>query len=156
MSAYQKQKKSTDKWCSRYVRIRDSIACGGRGEWGRCYTCGKVVLIKRADSGHFKSRRSGGSSGIYFDERAIHLQCKHCNAFEQGSPTEYREHLVSDQDHLHALDHNELTGEELIAELEFRHKVGSYNLMALAGLELYFKNRVIAWCSEYNIVKWWK
>jgi len=155
-SPSQKQKKATDDWCSRYIRIRDSIACGGNGEWGKCYTCGKIVLLPRADSGHFKSRGMGGSSGIYFDERAIHLQCKRCNGFEQGRPTEYKEHLIEDQERLHKQDYNELTGEELIDVLELKHRVNSYDLMELTGLELYFKNRVLAWCDEYKIVKWWE
>jgi hypothetical protein len=143
-SAYEVQKKNTDNWCSRYIRIRDSIGVGGKGEWGKCYTCGKVVLVPQAQSGHFKSRGFGGSSGTYFDERGIHLQCRPCNAFEQGRPEEYEEHLIKDY------------GEQVVAELKLKHKVGSYTLMDLAGLEIYFKNRVLAWCESYGIRKWWE
>ena len=143
-SAYAIQKKKTDNWCSRYIRIRDSIAAGGKGEWGRCYTCGKIVLVPQAHSGHYKSRGTGGSSGIYFDERGIRLQCPQCNAFRQGCPTEYREHLIQD------------FGEAVVDELELKHKIGRYTLMDLTGLEIYFRDQVKAWCKEYGIMKWWE
>lgn len=31
------------------------------------------------DAGHYFSRGLGGGSGVYFDERNIHTQCKQCN-----------------------------------------------------------------------------
>src|SRR4030042_5187071 len=117
---YQKQKKITDTWCSRYIRIRDSNA-----DYGHCYTCGAMVPIKYAQSGHFKSRGIGGNSGIYFDERAIHLQCKQCNAFEQGKPEEYEDHLIFDY------------GPEVVTELKLKHKTNRYTLMDLVGLEMF-------------------
>ena len=33
-------------------------------------------------------------SGVYFDERNIHAQCKPCNGFHQGNPQAYREFML--------------------------------------------------------------
>lgn len=111
---------------------------------GRCYTCGRVVdVIHKGDSGHFKSRGSGGSSGLYFDERAIQLQCKACNGFEGGRPAEYRKALVNDY------------GEEVVQELELKHRVNTYTLRDIIGLGLYFRDRVQEMCETYNIYPWW-
>lgn len=154
---YQKQKKKTNDWCARYVRLRDSIAFyKGRGsttqpgEWVECYTCGKLIETKASQSGHWKSRGIGGNSGIYFDERAIHAQCVQCNGFAQGEPAEFKAHLLDD--FLRA----GLNGQEVLDELEIKHKVGRYSLMDLVGLEMFFKAEVEAMLTEYNIVKWWK
>jgi hypothetical protein len=148
---YQKQKKHTDDWCSRYIRIRDAIEYhklyvphGEPIQFGQCYTCRKVIQIKKNHSGHFKSRGLGGSSGIYFDERAIHLQCVQCNAFGQGKPDEYEEHLIEDY------------GKKVVEELKIKHKANSYDMNELIGLELYFSKQVLKWCDEYSIVKWWE
>lgn len=148
---YQKQKKETDTWCSRFIRLRDSIAFyKGRGrttmpgEWVECYTCGRLIETKHSQAGHWKSRGIGGQSGIYFDIRAIRTQCPQCNAFKQGSPKEYTERMVEDW------------GQKVLDELEIKHKVGSYSLMELVGLEMYFKTEVEEMLEEYHIQKWWK
>ncbi len=150
-NSYQKQKKETDKWCSRYIRLRDSIVFRkSRAKswldycWVECYTCGKLIETKYSQSGHWKSRGIGGSSGIYFDERAIKTQCPNCNAFNQGSPKEYTERMLQEY------------GQTILDELEIKHKVGKYSLMDLVGLELYFKAEVEQMLEEYHIMKWWK
>lgn len=121
--SYKKLKKEAWKHCSKYIRLRDSI----NGEWGYCVSCGKIVLIKYADAGHFIGRGLGGSSGVYFDERNIHLQCKQCNAFKQGNYSEYLKFMV------------ESYGEEVIEELERLDKTHIYTLIELEGLKLYYK-----------------
>ena len=149
-TGYQKQKKETDRWCSRYIRLRDAILFyKGRGhtmpagDYVECYTCGKLVETKYSQSGHWKSRGSGGHSGIYFDERAIHAQCVSCNGFTQGAPAEYSAHMLEDY------------GQAVLDELEIKHKVGRYTLSDLIGLQWYFKSEVERICQEYGIVKWW-
>ena len=156
-NSYQKQKKSTDQWCSRYIRLRDSIEfykTRGKtttpGEWVECYTCGKLIETKYAQSGHWKSRGLGGHSGIYFDVRAIHTQCVQCNGFKQGAPDEYKAHLLED------FNKANLDGQKVLDELEIKHKVGSYTLMELVGLVLFFRTEVEAMLEEYKIEKWWK
>lgn len=118
--AYQKLKKETWKWCSKYIRLRDMP-----NGWGYCCSCGKGTV--KGDAGHFIGRGLGGSSGIYFDERNIHLQCKPCNAFKQGAPVEYRKFMLKRY------------GQNVIDELELKHRIHNYTLMELEGLKLFYK-----------------
>lgn len=84
-------KKEAWDWCSKYIRLRDAIEYQKRFPevdlgWVDCCTCGRIIHIKKnADAGHFIDRGSGGASGVYFDERNIHTQCKLCNGgFRKG------------------------------------------------------------------------
>jgi len=110
---------------------------------GRCYTCGRVVNVVNNHAGHFKSRGIGGSSGLYFNVKTIRLQCVQCNAFAQGKPTEFREHLVEEYD------------EAQVQRLEVLHKVYVYSMMEIVGLGLHFKAEVEKMCDEYGIKSWW-
>jgi hypothetical protein len=150
-NSYQKQKKETDRWCSRYIRLRDSIEfykTRGKitppGEFVECYTCGKLIETKYSQSGHWKSRGIGGSSGIYFDVRAIHAQCVQDNGFKQGAPDEYKAHMLADY------------GQKVLDKLEIKHKIGKYSLMDLVGLKMFFKAEVETMLREYHIEPWWK
>ncbi len=125
---------------SRYIRLRDAIDYCKEHKIslhqfvrpediiGECCTCGVVKSWIRMDAGHFKSRGMGGSSGVYFDERNVNLQCKVCNGFQGGAPTEYREFML------------EKYGEEVIAELELKHKLPiSFRDLAMIAMEKYYK-----------------
>lgn len=74
------------EWCSKYIRHRDALEYQVKYPevdfgWVKCCTCPKIIHIKKnADAGHYIDRGSGGLSGVYFDERNIHTQCKPCNA----------------------------------------------------------------------------
>ena len=114
-TAIRQAKAETDLWCSRYVRIKAACDLDPVQRLGRCFTCGAVKDVKNMDSGHYKSRGSGGSSGLYFDVRAIRLQCKRCNGFEQGRPAEFRDGLVAQY------------GEAIVEHLEILHKVRVYS-----------------------------
>lgn len=157
-TVYQREKKKTDDWCSRYVRIKavvdlsEKIGTYTTDRLGECFTCGKIKDVKYMDSGHFKSRGSGGSSGLYFDLRAIRCQCKVCNGMEQGKPTEYREALIAEQV-LAGL--SEAQAEKFILDLEIVHKVKTYSLRDIIGLGLYFKQQVEEMLAEHRILKWW-
>ena len=115
-----KEKKSAWRWCSRYIRLRDSIEyCREVNiplDSGvvRCCTCPAVKQWKYGDAGHFIGRGLGGSSGVYFAERNIHFQCKQCNAFLQGNPEAYRKFML------------EKYGEEIVKELYAKHHTNSY------------------------------
>ena len=93
-------KKQAWQWCSKYIRLRDAIEHQKNHPeepFGNvaCCTCGAVtVWNKNTDAGHFISRGSGGMSGVYFDERNIHVQCKLCNGFFGGRSHEYEQFMV--------------------------------------------------------------
>ena len=82
-------------WCSEYIRLRDALEYQRQNPevdlgWVKCCTCGRLIHIKKnCDAGHFISKGSRGLSGVYFDERNIHAQCKTCNGFHQGRYHEY-------------------------------------------------------------------
>lgn len=123
-SPYKRLKKEVGEWCSKYIRLRDAV---NREEgWGKCCDCGKVILIKYADAGHYVGRGSGGSSGVYFDERNIHLQAKQCNLSNQNRDG-YRRFMLKKY------------GQKVIDELERLHRTHNYTLMELEGLKLYYK-----------------
>ena len=130
-----KQKKYTWTWCSRYIRLRDSVEyCKKAGisldsGVGQCCTCGKIVQWKYADAGHFISRGSGGISGVYFDERNIHLQCKNCNGFHQGNAQNYQDFMLRKY------------GQEVLDQLRWLDKNNSYKYK-LIGLELYYRQKL--------------
>lgn len=111
------------EWCSKYIRLRDSIE-----NIGTCCTCGKwISAFSRdcGDAGHFIPRGIGGSSGVYFDERNIHLQCKRCNKWGHGRPVEYQQFMLNKY------------GQKVIDELKFLHKNQSYKGKYTAIGEMY-------------------
>lgn len=145
-----KDKKLAWDWMSRWVRLIAVVALSKKrlfdpyDRMGECYTCGKIGDVKYMDAGHFKSRDIGGSSGLYFDERAIRLQCKQCNAHRQGCPTEFREGLVKEY------------GEATVIELEQLHRLPSrWGPREFPGLIIFYKAEVKKLLEETGIVKWW-
>lgn len=144
-----KDKELAWDWMSRWVRLSAVVALAKKmgfdpyDRMGECYTCGKIGDVKYMDAGHFKSRDIGGSSGLYFDERAIRLQCKQCNAHRQGCPTEFREGLVKEY------------GEAGVIELEQIHRMPSrWGPREFPGLILYYQAEVAKLLEETGIVKW--
>lgn len=114
-------------WMSKYVRLRDSINYCRRvgmsldSGVGQCCTCGKIVVIKMADAGHFISKGMGGGSGVYFDERNVNLQCRSCNRFQQGNAQAYNDFMLKKY------------GQKVIDELRRLDKIPrKYNFIALA------------------------
>ena len=78
MKNISKLKKELDKWCSLYIRLRDS------NEYGmvQCFTCGIVKPYNRGmQCGHFQSRTHLSTR---FDEQNCQPQCVGCNMFKQG------------------------------------------------------------------------
>jgi len=79
---------NADKWFSIYTRIRD---CDGDGE-GVCCSCGKSKIYWRdADAGHFIPRQHRATR---YHERNVHLQCRHCNRFNNGAPGGYASFII--------------------------------------------------------------
>ena len=86
MSELKKLKKELDKQFSLFIRRRDSNSDGV----GECITCGRINHYKKMDNGHFIKRQYMSTR---YDEKNCNLQCKHCNAFEQGANEKYAEAL---------------------------------------------------------------
>jgi len=83
---------------------------------GQCCTCQMVKSWIYMDAGHWIDRGSGGTSGVYFDERNIHLQCKPCNG---GF---YRGKVKPDVKKAYDQFMLEKHGPEVMAELRVRNK----------------------------------
>jgi len=127
-----KLKKTVWRWCAKYIKLRDTIEdfpVTRDKDIVFCRTCGKPLKrnSKNAQAGHFIGRGLGGSSGVYFDERNIHIQCYQCNAYKQGAPTEYRKYML------------EKYGEAVVETLEIKHKINGYDRQDLEGLKLLYK-----------------
>ena len=116
-----KAKKEAWDWCSKYIRLRDA----DRDGYCRCCTCGIIRHWKKIDAGHFIGRGIGGMSGVYFDERNIHAQCKRCNGFLQGNHKAYEHFML------------EKYGQTVIDELRWLHKNQSYKRKIIAFGEMY-------------------
>ena len=158
---YKKRKGKTPKqvawqWMSRAIRLMGVIktcerikSLSPRDCIAECYTCGTLVNITKGNhggqAGHYRSRGIGGSSGLYFDERAIKTQCMRCNGFEQGRPDEFREHLIRDY------------GDKVVEELDKLHKLPSrWQAKDYPGLALYWEQRTMELLEETGIDKWWR
>jgi len=125
-------KKKAWDWCSKYIRLRDAIEYQKNHPsvpfgYVKCCTCDRIIVYnKNCDAGHFISKGSGGLSGVYFDERNIHAQCKICNGFHQGRQAVYREFMLDKY------------GREVIDELEFLDRNQSY-FKKVVGIGLMYK-----------------
>ena len=136
-------KKTTDKWFSFYIRLRDSIDYCRRAELpldtgiGQCCTCPAIKEWKYMDCGHFVSKGRGGASGVRWDERNAHLQCKSCNAFQQGNAQEYGDFML------------EKYGQGVIDELRIKHKINSYKGQ-IPAIGLMYKEMYLALKGQNN------
>lgn len=135
-----------EHWMSYYCRLRDAL------EWNKkfpeditgvdprklvvkCCTCSKIgSWLYSIQAGHFISKGSRGESGVRFDERNVHAQCKDCNAFNQGRQLDYGDYM------------REKYGQEVIDELRrddiaLTHQRGEIELLSFARLykDLYDK-----------------
>ena len=83
-----RQKAEDGAWreFSIFIRTRDAILTTGDTEEFRCISCGKIVLFKGNDAGHFVSGRHGS---VLFVEEIIHGQCGKCNRFLEGNYIAY-------------------------------------------------------------------
>ena len=125
------------EWCSKYIRLRDAIEYHKTHPevelgWVQCCTCGKLIHInKNADAGHFIDRGGFGTSGVYFDERNIHTQCKTCNAGlyrgmeRKNVKQSYLDFMLCKY------------GQKVIDELKFLHQNQSYKYKIVAIGEMY-------------------
>lgn len=116
-------KRSTaNKYLSQYILLRDAIdlakrrpgiSSSGLFECCECVTCGAIVNRFRSNShaGHFIQKGQGGSSGVYYDERNVFVQCHNCNVWQEGNRIEYHKFML------------EVYGQEVIDELRMKHRL---------------------------------
>ena len=127
------------KACSKYIRLRDAqlwnranyqdiTGIQPKSLLVRCCTCPRIQIWPRMDAGHFIPRGSRGQSGVYFDERNVHAQCKECNGFKEGNTLVYLEYMV------------EKYGQAVVDKLRALDlMVKSYGSVELMGYELMYK-----------------
>ena len=108
---------------SRYVRLRDAIDyCKEHrvdlGQFSRpediicqCCTCTSIKSWVYMHAGHFISRGMGGSSGVYFHEFNVNLQCRQCNNYGAGMRDEYEEFIIRKY------------GPEVLEDLKIKHRL---------------------------------
>ena len=112
--------------CSLYIRLRDAIAYQNKHPktplgYVKCCTCDKIKWWRRGDAGHFIARGRSGGSGVYFDERNIHFQCKTCNGgFYAGT------NIRAKVDEAYEEFMLETYGQGVIDELHWLHSHQSY------------------------------
>ncbi len=75
-------KRKADAVFSLYVRLRDS----NDGYWGACITCDMPLEVKKAQAGHFMSRRFNNTR---YEEENVNMQCYRCNVAFNGEQYKY-------------------------------------------------------------------
>lgn len=70
-----------DNLFSKYIRKRDT-----KSGVGRCCSCGRLIMFSQGDAGHFINRRW---RSLRWREDNVHLQCRHCNRFDEGDSAGY-------------------------------------------------------------------
>ena len=77
-----------DKAFSEFIRMRDRIE---GTEYVRCISCGKVVLWKESDCGHYVNRKHMSTR---WDEKNCSAQCRACNRYSEGNVSGYTLGLI--------------------------------------------------------------
>ena len=75
------------KQFSMFIRLRDS----GPDGYGQCVTCQRNAHWRTMDAGHWITR---AKEATLFDERNVHLQCKGCNKWQGGKPSEHKQAII--------------------------------------------------------------
>lgn len=128
---------NADKWFSRFIRLRDADENG----IGRCCTCGTRKEVKQMDCGHYVGRQYKTTR---FSENNCHIQCKHCNGFNEGRKVEFRKFLV------------EKYGADVVMSLE----TAIYRTIKMGAVELkfiaeHYKAQTEIMLKEKGLMKWW-
>jgi hypothetical protein len=119
---YRKAIKEADKWFSKYIRLRDS-----KNGIGTCITCHRKKDWKYMDCGHYIKRQHISTR---YDEQNCNIQCKHCNAFEQGANEKYK--VAID------IKYGKGVADELELKKQMRAKLSTKDLLFIAD---YYKSK---------------
>lgn len=133
-------KEKAFKQMSLYCRLRDALSwslANYQDVTGiqpqllvvKCCTCKTIGTWKyKMQAGHFIPRGSRGQSGVYYDERNVHAQCKDCNGFKEGNTLVYLEFM------------QQKYGQKVIDELRVLDAmVKSYSSFELMKIEMLYK-----------------
>jgi len=135
----QKLIKQADDWFSRRVRLE---AADHRG-LGKCFDCGKTIIVKANDCGHFFSRRNMSTR---WDLDNCRLQAKMCN-YGMGRPEtnkRFRDNLLKD------------LGEKKFNALEIRHfNTWKPHVFDLEMIIHENQVRVSYLLHKKELTKWW-
>ena len=129
------RKKAAWRACAKYIKLRDALEdlpVTNDLDLVICRTCGTWLRTKskNAQASHFISRGLGGGSGVYFDERNIHICCYQCNCFKQGALIEYK---------LFILDKY---GQDVFDELTVKHHIPLNSKdLAMKAMEIFYKQK---------------
>ena len=130
------KRSNADKWFSLYIRLRDC----DENRLGNCITCGKIVDVKYSDCGHYVKRQHQVTR---FSEINCQLQCKRCNAFEQGRDAIFRQWLV------------DRYGEDKVLLLESsRHTTCKRPKYVMDELERIYKEKAKTLAQQKGIKLW--
>ena len=143
-------KEKAFKQMSYYCRLRDAL------EWSwehsidvtgtqpklllvRCCSCAKIgSWYYTMQGGHFIPRGSRGQSGVYFDERNVHAQCKNCNAYQQGNALPYLDYMIARY------------GQPVVDQLRVLDaQIRSYHSGDLLGFEIMYKQLYTELLKEF-------
>lgn len=83
-------KKVLDRVFAEYIKLRDSEEYGF--EYFKCISCGKILPIRKADAGHYFSRRH---NSVRFDEDNVNAECSYDNRFNAEHLEYYRRNLIA-------------------------------------------------------------
>ncbi|MDD4689055.1 MAG: recombination protein NinG [Eubacteriales bacterium] len=123
----QKAKDKAWKAISRYIRHKECLETTGDVDYGICCTCGKLKHRKELQAGHYIS---GRTNSILFVEDGIHIQCVHCNMFNEGNKSEYEKYMLKRY------------GKEKCDRLkDLKHIRKSLNLFELKAIEQEYKEK---------------
>jgi hypothetical protein len=125
---------AADKWFSMFIRLRDSNEDG----LGTCCTCGVMKPVKQMDCGHFIKRQHMATR---FSEVNCAIQCKKCNAFEQGRNEDFERYLIKK----HGIDKVNML------KLPQTRKMTLYDVNYLA---VYYKQKSEQLAKEKGIALW--
>ena len=125
-----------DRYFSLYIRLRD---CDENGI-GTCCTCGAMKPVKEMDCGHFIKRQHMATR---FSEMNCAVQCKRCNAFEQGRDADFERFLI------------EKYGEERVAWLKMQGKSScKRSKFELTEIAKHYKQRAIELGKDKSLEIW--
>ena len=82
-------KNKLDRIFSNYIRLRDRVC---NTEMVICISCGKALLWKESDCGHYINR---ARLGLRYNEKNCNAQCRRCNRFEEGNMSGYTLGLIN-------------------------------------------------------------